>query len=52
MTTQMQARPARNGFESLPRSEKQWFLIRVQSHPRTSAKERRDTNRMPVARAG
>jgi hypothetical protein len=52
MTPQMQIRPARNGFESLPKSEKQWFLIRVQSHPRTFAKERPDRNCMSIARAG
>jgi hypothetical protein len=52
MTTQMPAQPARNGFEALPRAEKQWFLMRAQSLPRTFAKERPATNRMPVARAG
>ncbi len=52
MTPQMPAQPARNGFEALPRAEKQWFLMRAQSLPRTFAKERPATNRMPVARAG
>jgi hypothetical protein len=49
MTEQLPEQPALNGFEALPKAEKQWFLIRVQSLSYAPAKERRVTDIRSIA---
>jgi hypothetical protein len=49
MTTQVPAQPALNGFEALPKNERQWFLIRVQSLSRAPENKGLDLNRQSIA---
>jgi len=48
MTTQVSAQPNLNGFEALPRNEKQWFLDRLQSRLCAPASGRMTASRRPV----